>query len=42
MVILPKSLEDWEFASIAKIVGIASELPLYMNDSRGMIGSGIA
>jgi replicative DNA helicase len=37
-----KPLDDWEFASIAKIVGIASELPLYMNDSRGITVSGIA
>lgn len=37
-----RPLEDWEFASIAKIVGIASELPLYMNDSRGITVSGIA
>jgi replicative DNA helicase len=35
-------LEDWEFVSIAKIVDIASELPLYMNDSRGITVSGIA
>ncbi|MBF1990816.1 replicative DNA helicase [Fischerella thermalis] len=35
-------LEDWEYKSIAKIVGIASELPLYMNDSRGITVSGIA
>jgi replicative DNA helicase len=35
-------LEGWEFTSIAKIVGIASELPLYMNDSRGITVSGIA
>ncbi|MFB2767905.1 replicative DNA helicase [Pelatocladus sp. BLCC-F211] len=35
-------LMDWEFASIAKIVGIASELPLYINDSRGITVSGIA
>jgi replicative DNA helicase len=35
-------LMDWEFASLAKIVGIASELPLYINDSRGITVSGIA
>lgn len=35
-------LVDWEFTSIAKIVGIASELPLYINDSRGITVSGIA
>ncbi len=33
---------DWEFSSLAKIVGIASELPLYINDSRGITVSGIA
>ncbi|AFY51338.1 replicative DNA helicase (plasmid) [Nostoc sp. PCC 7524] len=37
-----KPLADWEFATIAKIVNIASELPLYMNDSRGITVSGIA
>ncbi len=35
-------LTDSEFNSIAKIVGIASELPLYINDSRGITVSGIA
>jgi len=35
-------LEDWEYYSIAKVVGIASELPLYINDSRGITASGIA
>jgi replicative DNA helicase len=35
-------LKDWEFSSIAKIVNIASELPLYINDSRGVTVSGIA
>ncbi|NEQ18866.1 MAG: replicative DNA helicase [Microcoleus sp. SIO2G3] len=35
-------LEEWEFNSIAKIVGIGSELPLYINDSRGITVSGIA
>lgn len=35
-------LEDWEYTSIANIVGIASELPLYINDSRGITVSGIA
>ncbi len=35
-------LMDWEFHSLAKIVGIASELPLYINDSRGITVSGIA
>jgi len=35
-------LADWEFTSIAKIVDIASELPLYMNDSRGITVSQIA
>lgn len=35
-------LEEWEFSSIAKIVGIARELPLYINDSRGITVSGIA
>jgi len=37
-----KPLADWEFTSIAKIVGVASELPLYMNDSRGITVSQIA
>lgn len=35
-------LADWEFTLIAKIVDIASELPLYMNDSRGITVSQIA
>lgn len=35
-------LEEWEFSSIAKIVGIARKLPLYINDSRGITVSGIA
>jgi replicative DNA helicase len=35
-------LMDWEFDSISKIVGITSELPLYINDSRGITVSGIA
>ncbi|WP_017654892.1 replicative DNA helicase [Fortiea contorta] len=35
-------LADWEFDSVAKIIGIASELPLYINDSRGITVSGIA
>ncbi|BAZ69408.1 DnaB helicase [Fischerella sp. NIES-4106] len=35
-------LADWEFDSIAQIVGITSELPLYINDSRGVTVSGIA
>ncbi len=35
-------LTEKEFTSIAKIVGIASELPLYMNDSRGITVSQIA
>ncbi len=35
-------LADWEFLSIAKIAGIASQLPLYMNDSRGITVSQIA
>ena len=35
-------LEDWELDSISKIVGIAAELPLYINDSRGITVSGIA
>lgn len=35
-------IEDWEFNSIAKIVSIAGDLPLYMNDSRGITVSGIA
>ncbi|MGJ5676883.1 MAG: replicative DNA helicase [Nostochopsis sp.] len=35
-------LMDWEFNSIAKVVGISSELPLYINDSRGITVSGIA
>jgi len=37
-----ESLASWEFNSIAKIVSIASELPLYMNDSRGITVAGIA
>lgn len=37
-----KPLADWEFTSIAKIVSVASELPLYMNDSRGITVSQIA
>lgn len=37
-----ETLADWEFTSIAKVVGIASELPLYMNDSRAITVSGIA
>ncbi len=37
-----KPLADWEFTSIAKIVDIASLLPLYMNDSRGITVSQIA
>jgi replicative DNA helicase len=35
-------LRDCEFNNIAKIIGAASELPLYMNDSRGITVSGIA
>jgi replicative DNA helicase len=35
-------LSDNELNSIASIVGIASELPLYINDSRGITVSGIA
>lgn len=35
-------LAEWEFNTIAKIVGIASDLPLYINDSRGITVSGIA
>ncbi|WP_017653118.1 replicative DNA helicase [Fortiea contorta] len=35
-------LNEWELRSIAKIVAIASELPLYINDSRGITVSGIA
>lgn len=35
-------LSQCELNSIAKIVGIASELPLYINDSRGITVSGIA
>ena len=35
-------IEDWEFNTIAKIVSIAGDLPLYMNDSRGITVSGIA
>lgn len=37
-----KPLADWEFTHLVKIVDIASELPLYMNDSRGITVSGIA
>ena len=37
-----KLLAEWEFTSIAKIVGIASQLPLYMNDNRGITVSQIA
>ncbi len=39
---LNKPLADWEYKTIAKIVDIASELPLYINDSRGITVSGIA
>jgi replicative DNA helicase len=35
-------LEEWEFESLAKIVGIASKLPLYINDNRGIGVSSIA
>ena len=35
-------LTNEEFDNIAKIVGIASELPLYINDSRGINTAGIA
>lgn len=35
-------LKEWEFSSIAKIVSAASDLPLYMNDSRGITANGIA
>ncbi|NJO64419.1 MAG: replicative DNA helicase [Richelia sp. RM2_1_2] len=34
-------LSDTEFASIAKIVGVSFELPLYINDSRGITVAGI-
>lgn len=37
-----KPLADWEYNTIATIVNIASELPLYMNDSRGITVSEIA
>ncbi|BAY34617.1 DnaB helicase [Nostoc carneum NIES-2107] len=35
-------LEEWELKNIAQIVDIASELPLYINDSRGISVSAIA
>ncbi len=35
-------LDSWEFENLAKIVGISSELPLYINDDRGITVSGIA
>jgi len=35
-------LKEWEFSSIAKIVSAASDLPLYMNDSRGITANAIA
>lgn len=35
-------LSDCEFNSIAKILGIAVELPLYMNDNRSITVAGIA
>lgn len=35
-------LADWEYKTIAKIVDIASLLPLYINDSRGITVSQIA
>jgi replicative DNA helicase len=35
-------LSDSELTSISKILGIAVELPLYINDSRGITVSGIA
>ncbi|MDF5728926.1 MAG: DnaB-like helicase C-terminal domain-containing protein [Rhizonema sp. PD38] len=35
-------LADWEFNSIAKIVNIVRDLPLYINDSRSITVSGIA
>lgn len=37
-----KPLADWEFTSIAKIVGVASELQMYTNNSRGITVSQIA
>jgi replicative DNA helicase len=37
-----KPLADYEYDSIAKIVGIAFDLPLYMNDSRNITVSQIA
>ncbi|KYC34885.1 replicative DNA helicase [Scytonema hofmannii PCC 7110] len=35
-------LADWEIVSIAKISGVATDLPLYINDSRGITVSQIA
>jgi replicative DNA helicase len=35
-------LDEWEFESIAKITAIASELPLYINDNRGISALAIA
>lgn len=37
-----KPLSEWEFDNIAKIVSIATELPLYINDDRGITVSAIA
>jgi replicative DNA helicase len=37
-----KPLAEWEFNNIAKITGIATELPLYINDDRGITVSAIA
>lgn len=36
------SLEASELATIAKVMGIASQLPLYLNDNRGITVSGMA
>ena len=35
-------LLEWEFKNIAKITDIATELPLYINDDRGISASAIA
>lgn len=35
-------LEQWEFDNIAKIVAIAADLPLYLNDDRNISVAGIA
>ncbi len=35
-------LDSWEFENLVTIVSIASELPLYINDNRGITVAGIA